>query len=39
MTILKFCVDDLNMNNHAKLYLTSTFQTSDIELLGQKIQT
>ena len=33
------CVYALNRNKHAKLYLSSTFQTSDIELLSQKIET
>ena len=30
------CVYVLNRNKHAKLYLPSTFQTSDIELLNPK---
>ena len=29
----------LNRNKRAKLYLPSTFQTSDAELLSQKIET
>ena len=39
MTILIICVYALNRNNQAKLYLPSTFQTSDIELLSPKIET
>ena len=33
------CVNALNRNKHAKLYLPSTFQTSDIELLSPKKET
>ena len=31
--------EHLNLNKTAKLYLPSTFQTSDIELLSPKIET
>ena len=37
MAILIICVYVLNRNKHAKLYLPSTFQTSDIELLSPNI--
>ena len=36
---INICVYALNRNKHAKLHLPSTFQTSDIELLSQKIET
>ena len=36
---INICVYALNWNNHAKLYLPSTFQTSGIELLSPKIET
>ena len=39
MTVLIICVYALNRNNHGNLYLPSTFQTSDIELLSPKIET
>ena len=39
VTILIICVYVFNRNKHAKLYLPSTFQTSDIELLSPKIET
>ena len=35
MTIFVY---EFNRNKNAKLYLPSTFQTSDIELLGSKIE-
>ena len=38
MTISIICVYALNRNKHDKLYLPSTFQTSDIELLSLKIE-
>ena len=38
MTISIICVYALNRNKHAKLYLLSTIQTSDIELLSQKLK-
>ena len=39
MTTLIICFYVLNWDNHAKLYLPSTFQTSDVELLSPKIET
>ena len=39
MTILIICVYALNRNKNAKLYLPSTLQTSDMELLSPKIET
>ena len=39
MTILQISVYALTMNNQAKLYLPSTFQTSDIEPLNPKFET
>ena len=39
MTILIIFVYAFTRNKNAKLYLPSTFQTSDIELLGPKIET
>ena len=36
--ILVIWVYALNRNKHAKLYLPSTFQTSDIELLTQQLK-
>ena len=39
MTVLINCVCVLNKSKDAKLYLPSTFQTSDIELLSPKIET
>ena len=38
MTILIICVYALNRNNQAKLYLPSTFQTSEIEFLSLEIE-
>ena len=38
MTISITCVNALHRNKHAKLYLPSKFQTSDIELLSQKLK-
>ena len=38
MTILIICVYVLNRNKPDKLYLPSTFQTSDIELLSPKLK-
>ena len=37
MTILIICVNALK-NKHAKLYISSTFQTSNIELLSSKLR-
>ena len=39
MTELIICVYALNRNNNFKLYLPSTFHTSDIKLLSPKIET
>ena len=38
MTIIIICVYVLNRNKHAKLYLPSMFQTSDIEILSPKLK-
>ena len=38
MTILIICVYALNRNKIAELYVPSTFQTSDIELLSPKLK-
>ena len=38
MTILLICVYALNRIIHSKLYLSCTFQTSDIEVLSQKLK-
>ena len=39
VTILIICVYAFNRNKHFILYIPSTFQTSDIELLSPKINT